>query len=505
LRMLGRSMMTLWLIVGVLSLMAATGCGAGSGVMFPPPTGNFSNASLKGQYVYEMHGMVAGQVSTPYREFGFFTADGAGRITSGTDDYTSTNTAGVSSSSITGTYNVGPDGTGFISIGPAALATTVNVSQVTFAITLVSSSKIQLIEADSFADGAGVSELQDPATLTTTPSGTFVFRLHQSISTQAGGSSAAQVGAITASGGSFSGNMDQNLGGTTSQLSISNGTLNAPISGRGTGTFTDSSNITTTFIYYVVNSGKIALLVSTPSAVGSGTAELQSGAVGNGLSGNYAFGSRGDDSFFDGTATVGQFTASSGTISGVEDSVQDGNYSANLNISSCFNAAATGRVVVDNCSGAASQIFWMVNPSRALFLDVNATTVEDGSADAQTATPFPSTLNSQFALVMDGGDFTLLGLGSGAGVLARVGVMQFRADGKVNLTELANDSLNGGGAANPGGLAGNYQISTSTGRIVASFGGGSLNLVMYGVSTSQVYALQTDIGVTTSGSAELQH
>jgi hypothetical protein len=227
--------------------------------------------------------------------------------------------------------------------------------------------------------------------------------------------------------------------------------------------------------------------------------------VGNGLSGNYAFGSRGDDSFFDGTATVGQFTASSGTISGVEDSVQDGNYSANLNISSCFNAAATGRVVVDNCSGAASQIFWMVNPSRALFLDVNATTVEDGSADAQTATPFPSTLNSQFALVMDGGDFTLLGLGSGAGVLARVGVMQFRADGKVNLTELANDSLNGGGAANPGGLAGNYQISTSTGRIVASFGGGSLNLVMYGVSTSQVYALQTDIGVTTSGSAELQH
>src|SRR5207253_11245351 len=136
------------------------------------------------------------------------------------------------------------DGTGFISIGPSAISQTV-----TFAITLVSASRIELMEADNFASGAGVSELQDPTTLTTTPSGTYVFRLHQSLSTQNSASPAAQVGAFTVSTGTFTGTIDQNLGGTTSQLAISSGLFNAPVGGRGTGTFTDSSSVTTSFIY----------------------------------------------------------------------------------------------------------------------------------------------------------------------------------------------------------------------------------------------------------------
>jgi hypothetical protein len=489
------------LALGILFLLAAIGCGSGNGIVVTNPTGNFSNASLSGQYVYEVHGsLVSGQ---PYREFGVFTADGAGHITSGTDDFTTTNSGGVLTSSTTGSYTVANDGTGFISLGPTVLSTSVNATQVTFAITLASSSKIALMEADSFADGAGTSELQDPTALATTPSGTFVFRVHQNVSAQGGGSSASQVGAMTVSNGAITGSMDQNLGGTTSQLTLTSGTMNAPVSGLGSGSFTDSSSVTTNFFYYVVNSGKFVMLVSTPSAVGSGSAEAQSGAVGNGLSGSYAFGSRGDDNFstgfFDGVATVGQFTANAGAISGLEDSMQDGTYSASIPLSSCYTAASTGRVVVTNCSGSTSQIFWMINPSRAFFLNNDSTIIEDGTADLQTASAFSaSSLKGQFALVMDGIDLTP------GEALARVGTLQFDGSSKLVLIELANASGTGSGAQSPGALSGTYSVA-SNGRVTGTLSGSTLNLVMYAVSGSNAYALQTDVGTNTSGTVELQH
>ncbi len=482
--------------LGMLSVLVNAGCSSGNGIVASHTTGSYSNASLNGQYVYEIHGtsLVSGQ---PYREFGIFTADGAGNITAGTDDYASTNTGGVISNATTGSYSVTNDGTGFISLGPTTLAQSAGAGQVSFAITIVSSSKVDLMEADDFADGAGISELQDPATLATTPSGTFAFSLHQSISAQGGGSSASQVGALTVSGGAFTGSMDQNLGGTTTQLSLTGGLFNAPVSGRGTGSFTDSTNTTTSFSYYVVNAGKLVLLISTPSAVGSGSAEAQSGAIGNGLSGSYAFGSRGDDSFFDGVATVGQFTANAGTISGVEDSMQDGNYTPSLALSSCYTAASTGRVVVTNCSGATAQIFWMVSPARAFFLNSNSTRVEDGTAGLQTTTSFSaSALKGQFALVMDGIDIT-------PEILARIGPLQFDGAGKLALTELVNASASLSGAQSRI-LNGTYQVSAN-GRIIGSLNSSSLNLVMYAVSGSDAYVLQADSGTNTSGAIELQH
>ena len=71
-------------LAGVASLMAAVGCGGG-GVVIPHPTGNYSNASFKGSYVYEIHGFLGDANNSPYREAGVITADGSGNITAGTD------------------------------------------------------------------------------------------------------------------------------------------------------------------------------------------------------------------------------------------------------------------------------------------------------------------------------------------------------------------------------------------------------------------------------------
>src|SRR5205807_4967270 len=97
------------LLAGLASLAIAVGCG-GAGVVIPHPTGNFSNASFRGSYVYEMHGILLD--NTPYREAGVITADGNGNITGGIDSFGNANTGGAIqiSASVTGTYTIASDG-----------------------------------------------------------------------------------------------------------------------------------------------------------------------------------------------------------------------------------------------------------------------------------------------------------------------------------------------------------------------------------------------------------
>jgi hypothetical protein len=362
------------------------------------------------------------------------------------------------------------------------------------------------MEADGFAVGGGDAELQDSSVTGGAPNGTFVFRFHSEIDPQTF-APASTVGTITVSNGTVSsGSEDRNrLTVGTSSVSLPSGTFSGP---AGTASLTDSTNFTANFLYFMVNSGKFVFLSSAAGAVGSGSAELQSGTVGNGLSGSYVFGSRGDDSFSAADlATVGQFTTSQGGIgfgmlTGIEDVMQEGAYSANVGISGCMNATSNGRVVITTssgtaCTGTVQQIFWMVSPSRAFFLDSSTSTVEDGTADLQTVNSFSaSTFQGQFAMLMDGVD--------AQGALARIGLLQFDGSSKLTLSELANASSTG--TTNPGAMSGNYQVG-SNGRIVGSVSnsGGGLDFIMYAISGSEAYTLQPDSGTNTSGMVELQH
>lgn len=507
-----RSLYKLCFLAGLASLVAAAGCGGG-GVIIPHPTGNFSNASFKGSYVYQIHGFLADANNNPYHEAGVITADGSGHITAGIDAFSSKAFTGVptQSTSVTGTYTIASDGTGQIILSSTGLAAAAGSAQISLAVTLASSSKAELMEADVFAEGAGTAELQDATAITTAPSGTFVFRLHQEVQTPTF-SRASEVGFFTFSGGSLSaGSMDQNvLSVGSSSLGLTSGTLSTPAAlGAGTGSFTDSSGSTTGFLYYIINNAKFVLLANNSSAVGSGSAEAQSGAVGSGLAGSYAFGSRGDDSaFFADVATVGQFSGGGATISsGTLDSMQEGTPDASFPQPVAFTGTPTtttsnpspqGRVQVTLSTGT-PVIFWMVNPSRAFFLDNSTTSVEDGTADLQTTASFSAaSLKGQFAIVMDGTDATPEGL-------ARIGTLQFDGASKLTLVELANASQSGTGATNPGTMAGSYQVAGG-GRVtgIVSNGGGGLTLVMYEVSGTEAYVLQVDPSTNTSGLVQLQ-
>jgi len=478
----------------LLAIAATVGCGSSGNFVLPPLNGNYSNANLTGSYVYQVHGFDPN--GNPYRQIGVFTADGNGNITGGSDD----SSVSASGTQVSGTYNVSKDGTGFIGINTS-------LGALNWAITLASTSQLQLIEADGFANAGGTAELQDSTAVTTIPTGSFIFRIHQEQSAESQ-APACEAGVLAFSSGAGSGSMDQNLAGNFTSSNITS-TLNAPAGlGRGTGTLLNgSTNFTTNFVYYVVNSSKFYILVTNVSAVGSGSAELQSGAVGNGLSGNYAFGSRGDDgNFFAGIATVGQFSASSGAMSGTEDINQDGNVSSSVAISSCYTAAANGRVLVTSssggtCSSTTTQVFWMVSSSRAFFVNTASNAVEDGTADLQTAPNFAlSTFTQQYSVAMDGLDTGAID--GTQQLLSRVGAMQFDGKGNLKVSEVANASAFG---TNPGVLSGTYTVG-SNGRIVGtvSNSGGGLSLVMYAVSTSQAYVLQTDQSLITSGMIQVQ-
>ena len=468
-------------------LLAAVACGGGTTVI--NPTGTFNNSSLSGTYVYSFAGT---DTNGDYREAGVFTADANGNITTGSDDFAQGGS--LATNATTGTYSIASDGTGTLTLVFPGTA-----GSITLAISMLSTSSLHLIEADTFANGAGSAEKQDTTTATTLPSGTFVFRLQRASSIS--GSSAA-VGALNLSGGSITGNDDVIRAGTPQQLTLS-GTVVAPSSnGRGTLALTDSGAVTTNLVYYVVNASTLRFLQSDGAALALGRAEAQSATAvsASWLNGGFAFGSSGDTaSNHGGAQTVGAFTTDgNGNITaGAYDSQQDSVAASNVSFTGNYTIASNGRAQVSFTPAGGTgvlipHIFWLVSPNRAMFLETTLNKVESGTADRQNPTTFAnSNLGAQAALVMHGFDTALVD---------RVGTLT--PDGKGNLT--LNYLLNRGGTVTaPGPLPGTYTVSAN-GRTVANVNSLTTNLVLYLVSNNSGYLLQGDTGTEISGQVAQQ-
>jgi hypothetical protein len=492
------------ILIGICLL---TACGSGGSGVTPVGAGqgNFSKATLKGQYAYQIAGYDLTNNGAPYREAGYFVADGNGNLTSGSDDFSEAPTGGAQNNSTSGTYSIANDGTGTLTLSVAGNA-------LTFSLTMVSANEVLMNEADSGAIAAGRADLQTSSVLSSVPSGTFVFRIHSCVSCT-GGDSASLVGAMKVAGGSVTGFDDVLRGGifdnnnTTVPLTIT-GSLNTPTSsGRGTGSITDATG-TVNFIYYVVDSKTLRFLVSDSGVIGIGSAEAQSGTFSNStLNGSYVFGSRADDSNTGLTAqnTVGVFTAGgNGTISaGTLDSVRDGNSYTQVGLSGSYTVSSNGRAVVTlSPSGLASieEVLWMVSPSRAFLLTDDTSKVEDGTADQQQGSFSNGSLNGQYAFSMDGLEFA----SSSTVALTQVGWIIWNGSGTLTWNEAMNNSSSGSGSSE--NLSGTYSVANN-GRTTATVNNLSINsndIVVYLVSNSKAYMLQNDTGVEIVGTMATQ-
>jgi len=487
--------------VAVAILLLAAGCGfggggnGGGGGGGGGNNGNFTNASLKGQYAFTLRGVGTpdGVNSFFFVEGGVFTADGNGNLTSITDDFIENFTAGLNIPA-TGSYRINKDGTGDMQFNFGVN----NVAQ--YRITLSDNSHLYMVEEEGFNTSAGTGEKQDTTAFASVPSGTFVLQTHDLV---AGNS---KLGVTTWSAGAITGTGDVLIGGSGLFPVTISGTAQAPgtSSGRGTVTITDDTG-TSHYVYYVVNSRKLLFLnTDATSSLGIGRAEAQTGGPFSSasLNGSYVFGSAGETTFISGIHSVGFFTTNGtgGVTDGNFDFVQDGTPVTNilLNPNSSYTVDANGRadVILNLSTGLANEkVMYLVSPSRALFLVNDPTNVEDGSLDKQSGTFSDASLNGQASFFMDGFDAVDNVFKDRVGTLTPNGSGSLRTNYRTSFFD-ANNAI---GGASDFTFTGSYAVN-GNGVVTAQFPGFTNNMIFYLSSSNTGYFLQADSGVDMGGS-----
>jgi hypothetical protein len=206
------------LLLALSALLFLAACGnSNSGITPPvaPPSGNFTNANLKGTYVFSVSGTDE-NTGGSYAIVGAIAADGSGgngrgNITGGTIDIVdpSLNTPAFNLNiSGNGFYSVGVDGRGTFTIG----TTTANpfTADMTFDFVLEDSSHGLIIQFDNNASGSGTLDLQTTGLTQSSLTGSYAF----SFSGADGSGAFATIGDFTfGANGAISGLEDFNSGG----------------------------------------------------------------------------------------------------------------------------------------------------------------------------------------------------------------------------------------------------------------------------------------------------
>jgi hypothetical protein len=274
-----------------------------------------STASLTGQYAFVATGL---DTNGPYTVAGSITADGAGNISGGEEDFVDPAFQNLAASML-GTYTVGSDGRGSLNL------TVANFGTQTFSFAITSANHAQLIEFDNFALSSGTLDLQDPTTFAASiPMETIVFTASgvdtvDSFTTIGGVLSADGVSALT-------GAVDVNEGGVFTPGIPAGGSYTA-VDGNGRGTFNLGVH---NYSFYMVGAEafKLAEIDGTEAFVGgsvfgAGAAPSAGYTVAN-LTGNFVFNDNAQGGLGP-VGAVGQFTADgAGNVTGFADANEGG-------------------------------------------------------------------------------------------------------------------------------------------------------------------------------------
>jgi hypothetical protein len=341
---------------------------------------------------------------------GSFTADGAGRITTGLED---TNTCtGVDTLDFTGgSYSIGDDGRGSLSLINSSGTTT-------YSIVLSTGTQGAIIQTDTGATASGTFQRQTTSAFSNAAiQGGYVFDVKGIDVMGTTVSPVSIIGRFDANGGGVTnGLFDSNVAGVLSgQQILPAGAFYAvdPNSdgtnfGRGTASLAGD-----TYVFYVVDSTHIKLLgVDFPSAL-AGEAFAQSGIAFNvgSLTGSYAL-LLGGSSTSGTIATAGRFTADGG--GNITNVLLDENNSGG--ITQLPNGAVTGTYAVDSnqfgggsltiadtTSGTFTFIFYLISPTQAVFQETDSTITSDGTFAAQsTSTITTASLAGDYAFGWSG-------------------------------------------------------------------------------------------------------
>jgi hypothetical protein len=460
---------------------------AGSATVTITPT---NNSKLNGRYAFLFKGFDA---TGAYQVAGSFQADGNGHLTAGVEDVNRTAGPAINTS-FTGTYQVGADNRGTMTITSTA-------GNATYAFALTVSAKTgRLIRFDnSGVRGSGILRRQDPSAFDTSAlDGGYALSL--SGLDWLGGRIAA-VGAIFPSGSGFisgSGLDVNDNGGVFPTFTGFSGTYNVSAIGRGTATLnilgfgTGALN----FAFYVVSAKEILLIgidsLSPGNPILAGLAEQQVGSpfFPSSFSGFSVFNLTG----FNGSsidASIGRLTFDGvGTMTAQSDENNGGNISiANL-FSGNYTVTPNGRGVLNLLNNqthiVTPWVFYAIAHNRAFLLDISGIAAGTGEMKSQLVTPPFTSANIEGNFILGSGDTMVVDepLVSGSSNFDGGGIL----DGTQDQGQ--------GATLSPGqDIAGTYTVSlvSRNGRgtiLLTSPGTGTLALWL--ISGSEFVALQVD-------------
>jgi hypothetical protein len=481
---------------------------------------------LSGPYALSLAGQNA---SGFYAIVGSVTADGAGNITTGAEDINGlTNDCDPSAnfSPVTGTYSIGSDGRGTMTLqtGNAGCFGDSGVQTLSFVVVGAPGTSTVRALVTEF-DNATASGSLDLQTLSATISGNYAFALTGvDIFNLVSNSSAAVRGGVFVAGSGlvtsgFQDENDQGSGVVSKKVALATGgtyTVPNTATGRGTITF-GPTGAQYMYVYYIVNSGEIKLLsddVNDDLAV-AGFAYTQGAAT---LSGQNAFTVSGTDGTLDTSLVAGGTLIISGSnlAGGSEIDVNDGAPQvANNTLTGTIVALSNGRGTIAltlmnppaTLSGFSSFAYYPTANNGVLLLELDANFASIGTAYSQTIGDLSTSFAGTYAL-----NFTGAVAGSAEEDVDGVAT----SDG---VSLLTTGTVDVNGAPSPaqsdlGGilLTGGFTTNTSNGRFP-----GSINLDLSGTDTQKfteifyvlnantVLFIENDVNGQTSGIMQSQN
>ncbi|MGB9244250.1 MAG: hypothetical protein WCC03_12930 [Candidatus Acidiferrales bacterium] len=354
----------------------------------------YSDASLKGPFAFSYSG---DNSSGYFAVAGSFVTDGNGTIVSGVEDVDSFSTGVSGPLAINGTYLVGPDGRGTVSLNSGLQ------SAGTLAFVLTTNQHGLVTRFDKNFTGSGTLDQQNLNDLTLSPTiinGPYVISIAGADTSfrpmgVAGRFSANGAGGLTAPA-----ILDAKINGAaqTSDRSLSGSySFDATRSGTGRGTITLTSNTTSSmqYAFYVDDSTHIHLVETDTNAYLAGDMFAASGgnsfSVSELTAGNYPF-TNGGTSSTGAYASGGVFVSDGG--GNISNGIVDANNAGTIQSASMLGSCAytvdgtTGRIDLKLCpSGASALEFaaYLTSSGSAVMLELDSTATANGMAIRQSA------------------------------------------------------------------------------------------------------------------------
>ena len=459
----------------------------------------FGNGSLKGNYVFSLGGIDVNGFA--FYAVGAVTADGNGNITGGEEDLNDVSSGYLQATSVTGTYNVGSDGRGTLTLNSS-------IGSFAYAFALRALNNAGLNEIDNnVINATGNLELQT-ATGVTAPSGNYAFGFAGSALCGTQSLKAINsVGLFSLTGGNVGGLQDVNCNTNITQAQSLSGSYSAVDSlGRGTGAFSASAG-SADFVYYVVSANRYRFICSDTSTFFQGSADLQtqSSFAASDFNGSYVV-SNGANTNAGVSYTLIQFNASGGNVASGYYDVNDTGTVGQAPVSGGgYTLATNGRVNGSfTVNGTATLPFsmYLFSPSQAYYLDQRTTAVGGGNVYGQaSAVTSNAAWAGSYATKQFGYFIGASGLILPANSTSVSG--QISADGNGNLAGTLD--FNDPNGLFPGDtLQGTYSVGTTApGRtaVTISTTEGTRTYVAYIVDQTRVLLLETDTSLVASGDA----